>query len=133
MKYIKITLLLLLITNSGYAQDYQSKMELEKQIIGSWHLENNAQERIIFFKDGTVERYNGNELRSAGKYEITDNCEGEKLSNENFFLEEISENGISSCYYIESINYNNNGIFSLMTKNQGKIVVYKRVQKRFRE
>ncbi|MGB8705608.1 MAG: hypothetical protein WCD31_11305, partial [Gillisia sp.] len=102
-------------------------------IIGSWHLENNAQERIIFFKDGTVERYNGNELRSAGKYEITDNGEGEKLSNENFFLEEISENGISSCYYIESINYNNNGIFSLMTKNQGKIVVYKRVQKRFRE
>lgn len=133
MKYIKITLLLLLITNSGYAQDHQSKIELEKQIIGSWHLENSAQERIIFFKDGTVERYNGNELRSAGKYEITDNCEGEKLSNENFFLKEISENGISSCDYIESINYDNNGLFSLMTKNQGKLVVYKRVQKRSRE
>ena len=127
MKYLKVTFLLLLISNISYAQDYQSKPELENQITGSWHLENSIQDRITFFKDGTVKRFVGDELRYTGKYEITKKCNGEKLLNEDYFLREISENGTSNCAYIETINYNNNGYLSLMTKNQGKIIVYKRI------
>ncbi|WP_026915887.1 hypothetical protein [Christiangramia portivictoriae] len=129
MKYLKLAVLLLFITHTACAQDYQTKDELENQIIGSWHLENSAEDRIIFFKDGTVKRSDENGSISADKYEITKDCNGEKLSNKNFFLKIIGENGISSCAYIEGINYDNNGIFSLMTKNQGKIIVYKRDQK----
>ena len=117
MKYLEITFLLLLISNICYAQDYQSKTELENQITGSWHLENSIQDRITFFKDGTVMRFVGDELRYIGKYEITKKCNGEKLSSEGFFLREISENGISDCAYIEAINYENNRYLSLMTKN----------------
>ncbi len=129
MKYLKITVLLLLITNTACAQDYQTKDELENQIIGSWHLENSAEDRITFFKDGTVKRFDENGLIFSDKYEITKDCDGEKLSNTDFFLKMIGENGIASCAYIEGINYDNNGIFSLMTKNQGKMIVYKRIQK----
>ncbi|TQI71263.1 hypothetical protein JM79_2190 [Gramella sp. Hel_I_59] len=129
MKYLKITVLLLLITNITYAQDYQTKDELAKQIIGSWHLENSAEDRLTFFKDGTLERSDETGSMSSDKYEITKDCDGEKLSNKDFFLKIIDENGISSCAYIEGINYDENGTFSLMTKNQGKIIVYKKDQK----
>ena len=130
MKYLKITVLFLLfITNTGCAQDYQTKDELANQIIGSWHLENSAEDRITFLKDGTVKRFDENGLISSDKYEITKDCDGEKLSNTDFFLKIIDKNGISSCAYIEGINYDNNGFFSLMTKNQGKIVVYKKFKK----
>ena len=133
MKYLKITFLLFFIANTGCAQDYQSKEELENQITGSWHLENSPKDIWTFFEDGTVKKFNGNELRSTGKYEITKNCGDWKLSNKNFFLKQISENGPTSCDYIEAINYNNNGFFSLMTGNQGKIVVFKKVPKKPRK
>ncbi|WP_424493374.1 hypothetical protein [Salinimicrobium sp. GXAS 041] len=129
MKYLKITVLLLLITNTACAQDYQTKDELAKQIIGSWHLENSAEDRLTFFKDGTLQRSDENGSISIEKYEITKDCDGEKLSNKDFFLKVIDENGIFSCAYIEGINYDENGIFSLMTKNQGKIIVYNEDQK----
>jgi len=127
MKYLQITILLLFSINISSAQDYQTKDELKNQIIGSWHLENSIQDKIIFFEDGTIKRFYENELQSSGNYEITKKCEGETLSNKSYFLKEISENGSSFCAYIDSINYVNNGFFTLMTKNRGKIVIYKRV------
>ncbi|MCH4824576.1 hypothetical protein ML462_15490 [Gramella lutea] len=130
MKFLKITVLLLFIVNIGCAQDSQTKEELENQIIGSWHLENSPEAIWTFSEDGTVKRFNGDELISSSKYEITKNCDGENLSNKNFFLREMGENGNISCAYIEAINYDNNGFFSLMTLNQGKIVVFKKVQKK---
>jgi len=128
LKYLKIAVIILLITNSACAQDYQTKDELAKQIIGSWHLENSAEDRLNFFKDGTLERSIENGSISSNKYEITKDCDGEKLSDKDFFLKIIDENGISSCAYIEGINYDENGIFSMMTKNQGKIIVYRKDQ-----
>ena len=128
MKYLKIAVILLLITNSACAQEHQTKDELAKQIIGSWHLENSSEDRLTFFKDGTLERSIENGSISSDKYEITKDCDGEKLSDKDFFLKIIDENGISSCAYIEGINYDENGIFSLMTKNQGKIIVYRKDQ-----
>ncbi len=126
MHYLKITILYLLLTNTACAQDYQSKNELENEIIGSWHLENSPEDKITFYKDGTVKRYIGEVLRTTSKYEITKECNEEKLFNNGSFLKEINENGISSCAYIEAINYDDNGFFSLMTQSQGKIIVYKK-------
>ena len=125
MKYYK-TILLLLFINTAYAQKNQSKNELKKQIIGTWHLEKSPEDKIVFFKDGTLKRFLGDDLRSTSRYKITKECEGEKLLQNDLFLKEISQNGTSSCTYIEGINYNGNGILSLMTKSQGKIIVYKK-------
>jgi len=109
MKYLKITILLLFSIHISTAQDYQKKDELESQIIGSWYLENSNEDKITFFEDGTIKRFYMNELQSSGKFEITKKCEGEKLSNNGYFLKEISKNGSSFCAYIESIDYDNNG------------------------
>lgn len=125
MNFFKITLLLLLITHSGGAQDYQSKSELESEIKGTWHYENEPKSKLIFSND-TVRRYFGKELRSSGRYEITDCCEGEKLLFPNFFLKETNEDGSSFCSYIEGINFSNNGFFTLMTRMRGKIIVLKK-------
>ncbi|MCB7479827.1 hypothetical protein [Christiangramia sediminis] len=125
MNYYK-TILLLLFINTAYAQEYQSKNELKKQIIGTWHHEKSPEDKIVFFKDGSLKRFLGDNLRSTSRYKITKECDGEKLLQNNFFLKETSQNGTSSCAYIEGVNYNGNGILSLMTKSQGKIIVFKK-------
>ena len=127
MNYYK-TILLLLFINTAYAQESQSKNKLKKQIIGTWYLEKSPEDKIAFFNDGTLKRFLGDDLRSTSKYKITKECDGEKLLQNNLFLKETSQNGISSCTYIEGVNYNDNGILSLMTKSQGKIIVFKKVQ-----
>ena len=125
MKYYKIFVLLLFI-NSAYAQDYNSKTELQHEIIGIWHLEKTPEDKIAFFKDGTLKRFVGDTLKSISNYKITKDCNGEKLLTNDWFLKETDRDGASSCAYIEGINSNNNGILSLMTKSQGKIVIYKK-------
>ncbi|MCP9199980.1 hypothetical protein MKO06_08685 [Gramella sp. GC03-9] len=122
MKYHKIFLLLLFI-NSAYAQDIPSKTELENEIIGTWHLEKSPEDKIVFFKDGTLKRFIGDILKSTSHYKITKDCNGEQLLD-NWFLKETDSDGVSNCVYIEGINANNNGILSLMTTSQGKIVIY---------
>ncbi|WP_373057664.1 hypothetical protein [Zunongwangia sp. H14] len=127
MKSLKVLFLFLLTTKQLSAQNQQSKAELEKEIIGSWHYENSSQDKIIYFEDGTVKRYHAEVLRSTGKYEIVKECDGEKLQHDNFFLKETDrDRGASVCVYIEAINFENNGIFSIMTRPQGKIVVLKK-------
>lgn len=125
MSYFNITLFLLLIAHCN-AQDYQSKSELEKEIIGAWHFESDTESIITFSEDGIVKRFFGDTLQSTSNYEITENCDGEELQNNNFFLKETDDKGSSFCLYIEGINYDNNGFFTLMTKSQGKVVVLKK-------
>jgi hypothetical protein len=125
MNYFKIFLLILLGTHTISAQEYQSKPELEKEIVGTWHYENEPKSKIVFYDNGTLKRYFEKELQSVSSYEITSNCDGEVLPENQFFLQETDKND-SFCSYIEAINFNKNGIFSLMTKSQGRIIVLKR-------
>ena len=126
MDYLSLTFFFLLIANSSCAQDYQSKSDLEKEIVGTWHYEIEPKSKITFSDDGIVKRYFEDKLQYTSRYEITDNCEGEKLQDRHFFLKENDDKGSSYCLYIQAINYNNNGFFTLMTISQGKIIVLKR-------
>ncbi len=125
MNYFKITILILLSTHIISAQEYQSKSELENEILGTWYYDNDLKSKITFSENGTVKRFFENELQSTATFEITSSCDGEELPDNQFFLKETDENG-SSCSYIEAINFNENGIFSLMTKSQGRVIVLKR-------
>ena len=86
MKNLCIILLFFLFTNAACAPDSQAKSELEEQIIGTWHHEGEPESKIAFYQDGTVERYNGDELISKNKYKITKECNGESLTTKQVFL-----------------------------------------------
>lgn len=126
MNPFKIALIFLLFSNSSYAQDYhQSKSELENEILGTWYYENDPKSKTVFYDDGTLEEYYEEKMKSTSNYEITNFCDGEKFKGRNFFIKKYTLNG-TSCSYIEAINYNENGIFSMITKSQGKIIVLQR-------
>ena len=125
MDYLKILFLILLCTHLSSAQEYQSKSELENEILGTWYYDNDLKSKITFSENGTVKRFFEDELQSTATFEITSSCDGEELPEKQFFLKETDENG-SSCSYIEAINFNENGIFSLMTKSQGRLIVLKK-------
>jgi hypothetical protein len=126
MKYLRITLFFLLAGNSIYAQNHQSYADLENEILGSWHLENDPRTRLNFLENGVLKRYVGDELQSTNRYEITKTCCGEELKDQQFFLKEINKNGNIFCAYIEAINLYK-GFFTLMTKSQGKVIVLKKI------
>lgn len=101
--------------------------DYRKEIIGTWINENNSNTKIEFTNDGKIKRYFKNALKFINKYYISRTCDGEMISlNKGYFLKTITNKGNEFCAYIEGLNYENNGLFSIMTKNQGKIVVYKK-------
>ena len=126
MNYLKYTIIILLFTNLCLSQNSQTKMELERKIIGTWYLEGESQSKIVFNDKFEVKRYNGNKLTGTSQYAIVKTCGEEKLSGNEFFLKETDQNATEACFYIESIDYDNDGIFSMMTKFQGKVVVLKK-------
>lgn len=124
---LKFTLILLFFTNLCLSQAPQTKSELESKIKGTWYLENDSKSKIEFSDNFIVKRYYENELRQTNNYEIVNSCGGERSPENEYFLKETDQNGNSTCFYIESINYDNNGIFSMMTQSQGKVVVLKKI------
>ncbi len=113
----------LLYTSSICGQDHQTKSELEKEILGTWILEKDPRTKITFEENGIMRTFGNNKLRSTVNYEISETCNGEGLE-EGFFLKVEEQDSGSSCSFIESINYNNNDNFTLITEQQGKIVVF---------
>lgn len=126
MNYLKFTLIILFFSNLGLSQTFQTKSELENEIKGTWYLEDDSKSKIIFYDNSIVKRYYEGELRQTGNYEIVNFCGEERIPEKEFFLKETYQNGSSTCFYIEAINLDNNGVFSMMTKSQGKIVVLKK-------
>ena len=43
-----------------------------------------------------------------------------------FFLKETDENAYVNCYYIDAVNYDHNGLMTLMTQSRGNILVFKK-------
>ena len=126
MNYLKFTIIIFLFTNLCLSQNYRTKMELERKIIGTWYLEGESLSKIVFNDKFEVKRFYDNKLTRISHYEIVKSCGEERLSENKFFLKETDQSGSESCLYIESIDYNNNGIFAMMTKSQGKVVVLKK-------
>lgn len=133
MDYLKITITILLFTNLCLSQNNQTKMELERKIIGTWYLEGDSISKFVFDDNSKAKRFNGDKLARISHYAIVKTCGKEKLSENEFFLKEIYQNGAEACFYIESLDYDGNGIFSMMTKSQGKVVVLKKQNQELKE
>jgi hypothetical protein len=125
MKYLKTIFIFLISFNMCSAQEYQSKDELEKEIIGTWYREIDEDSKYVFSENGWIKHYYINKFQDSSTYAITANCGNENLANSQYFLKETYKNGSTECAYIEGINVDDNSFFSLMTKN-GKVVVFKK-------
>jgi len=119
-------LILFLICFAGKAQTLNPDLIQAKQdIIGTWILENDSNTKIIFQTDGTVKTYYINTLNATYQYEISNSCNGETLNNQLFLKTLNNQNQVIDCSYLDSINYNNNnGKMTLVSQNQGKVIVF---------
>jgi len=124
MVRIFTVLILIAIQFSGCKE---SKIEeYKKDILGMWILESDPETKIEFLEDGTVNNYYGEELRSTEYYVITSSCNGENRADGTFVLKQFSSVDDYFCSYIEGLNINDSNMLSLMTFNQGKIIVFVR-------
>lgn len=99
---------------------------LEQEISGTWVKENNPNNKVEFKTNGVVNFYWNSNITKTKNYEISTACHGENPNNNTYLLKIYSNSGDVSCAYIENLNYNGNDRLVLMTKNQGKIIVYVR-------
>tara|TARA_B100000378_G_scaffold227800_1_gene192140 strand:+ start:172 stop:564 length:393 start_codon:yes stop_codon:yes gene_type:complete len=126
MKNSFLGLLLLLFSNALFAQDFQSKTTLEKEIIGRWYLEQSPEDKYVFSSDGSMKHFIGDSLIKTTKYRIVKTCNEEERPENEFFLKETDENAYVNCYYIDAVNYDHNGLMTLMTQSRGNILVFKK-------
>ncbi len=128
MKNILILFTLIVLPTSvlfSQTNDSSTIEDYKIEIVGTWVHENDSLTKIVFSNDNKIRHYEGAQLRLIEHYEITRTCDGETIAaNKGYFLKTYSDKHGEFCAYIEGLNYENNGFFSLMTKNQGKIVVY---------
>ena len=130
MKNILILLTLILLSScSLFSQtnDNSTIEDYKNEIIGTWVHENHSNTKIEFTINGKIKRYYNNILKHTDKYYISRTCDGETIPNgKGYFLKTTTNSGNEFCAYIEGLNYENNGLMSIMTKIQGKMVVYKK-------
>lgn len=128
----KISIILVLFTclwscKSNSQTNLNSTIDdYKEEILGIWLLESDLNSKVEFLENGTVKYYYGSELKRSEYYEITNSCDGEIISTGGFFLKSFKNNEGVFCAYIEGINFKNGGLLSLTTKNQGKVIVYKK-------
>ena len=128
----RVTIIIGLLTclwscKSNSQKDLNSAIDdYRSEILGEWVLENDVTTKLEFFDTGKVNFYEEGQLVRNENYLITVSCDGETISDGGLFLKLFKSESDVFCSYIEGINFNNNGLMSLMTKNQGKIIVYKR-------
>ncbi len=100
-------------------------IQAKQEIIGTWLLVNDSNTKLIFQSNGTVKTYYSNTLNATHQYEISNSCNGETLNNKLFLKTLNNQNEVINCSYLDSINYNNNnGKMTLVSQNQGKIIVF---------
>lgn len=124
MHYLLTLLLFIFFTLTANAQDYQSKAELEKEILGTWSREDSPGALLKFYRNGKLERYYKGELSSTSLYEITKTCDGETSKKGDYFLKELRGDDFVACAYIEHINANGKGLFTIMSAQRGQIIIY---------
>lgn len=94
-------------------------------ILGMWVLEDDPATKVEFLTNGTVKNYTGNVHESTDQYAIT-NVAPDGATSSDLYLKITFPEGDSFYYLINGINANNSNLLSLMTMNQGKVIVYKR-------
>lgn len=125
VKYAILIFAFMLYCKSISQTNINSSIEqYREEILGVWILENDSETKIEFLEDGTVNNYYGEELRSTENYVITGSCNGENQADGTFILKQYSSIDDYFCSYIEGLNFNGSNMLSLMTFNQGKIIVF---------
>ena len=99
--------------------------QIEDRLIGSWLLENDHTQKIVFTSDNKVKRYSNGVLKSTNNFLISNSCGGETLTD-SYFLVTVLDADTNSCAYLDNVDFNGSGILTLMTSNQGKIIIYER-------
>jgi len=121
---IIVTILSVISSFGSIAQTSYSNIKQAKQeIIGTWLLENDPNTKFIYESNSTVKTYYSDVLYSTHQYEISHNCNGEKLDDQLFLKTLDNPDQAIECTYLENINYNNNGRMTLVTQKQGKVIV----------
>ena len=126
------TLSFILLTSLWYCKSYSQTdlnstiQDYQQEILGIWVLETDSETKMEFLDNGTINHYYGNQLRLSESYEITETCDGETKGNGTYFLKTFSNTNDFFCSYVEGLNFEGSNMMSLMTKDQGKIVVYVR-------
>lgn len=120
----------LVIISLSYKSKAQTNLEstledYQHEILGEWVLENHPDTKIKFTANGEIKKYYDNILDATDQYEITNTCDDVNQSDV-YILKIIDQDGDSFCSFIEGLNFNGSNMMSLMTFNQGKIVVYVR-------
>lgn len=100
--------------------------QIKDKLIGSWLLEANTANKVVFTADNKLKRYYGGVLQSTETFTINNTCDDETLSS-GYFLITTSATGSKGCMYIDNIDCNNSGRLTLVSKEQGKIIVYKKI------
>ncbi len=126
-----IILLLTTILTFGFITANKSKTTLlfqtpEERILGVWIMENSPSDKLEFLANGQMKCYDNNTLLYTDFYNITNSCNGETLSNNEFFLKVIDSNdGTVSCaILLNGVYEDNSTTLTLLTEGQGKVVIY---------
>lgn len=115
------------------AQDRPPSAEgLTEKIQGTWVLESNSSVKLEFNDLGELKQFENGKLISTELFKITSECGGENLTGNDisnrYFLKTYQKGKENEpvCAYLEGVDYKGNGFLSLMTQNQGRIIVYKK-------
>lgn len=100
--------------------------QIKNKLIGSWVLEKAPSNKITFTSDNKLKSYHDGVLKWTDSFMIGSSCDEETLSS-GYFLITTSSEGIKSCDYIDHLSdTDGRGRLVLITRNQGKIIIYKR-------
>lgn len=122
---IAFLFMIFLSCNSKAQTNLDSTLEdYQNEILGTWVLESDSQTRFEFLENGIIKTYYGSELRSIENYIITNSCENDDQDSDEIILKQFSDDDSDFfCSYIEGLNFEGSNMMSLMSFNQGKIVV----------
>lgn len=99
----------------------------EERILGTWVMESSPSDKIVFNSNGELKKYVGNTLEYTDTYSITNSCH-KITSHDLLYLKQIdSEDGDVYCTLIaDGIYSDNSNSLTLITEEQGKIIIYVR-------
>lgn len=98
--------------------------QYQESIVGEWLLENDSNTKYVFAETGEVRIYLAGILDEISTYDITAECGDIEHSDPEIFLSIINSSQSISCSYLETLDYEGGGKMTLLTDNQGKVIVF---------
>lgn len=110
------------------SKQYFSASQPSERLLGKWALEGSPSDTIEFLNNGIVRRFEDNILQESFNYQVSSTCNNQSSSDGLLYLKYIFQEGDSICLTIlNGIYADNENTLTLLTLNQGKIIVYKKL------